>query len=180
MDCQHRARLSAFYDGELPGHAAREVRLHVETCPWCAAELEEIRELSGAFRELAEERPPVAVLRRAREAADAAADAAARVAVDARRAGPPVLRVAGALTALAASVLVIASAWLSDAPPPNPLPPAAVSVAPAPAWERVAMTLNAGPLPGEITDDPGRTALADARLANWMLQNLGVPAQGVP
>jgi hypothetical protein len=83
------------------------------------------------------------------------------------------------LTALAASVLVIASAWLWDAPPADALP-APVAVMPAPEWERVAMTLDTEPLPGLGPDVPGRTVLADARLAEWMLQNLGVRPQGAP
>ena len=86
--------------------------------------------------------------------------------------------VAGILTGLAASVLVVASAWLWEAPAPA-TGRARVVFAPAPAaeWERVAMTLDAGPLngvpgPPAGTDFPGRTVLADARLADWMLQNL--------
>ena len=54
MDCEYRTRLDAFHDGELPPAAAREVERHLETCPVCAAELAEIREVADSFGGMAQ------------------------------------------------------------------------------------------------------------------------------
>jgi anti-sigma factor RsiW len=163
MDCEYRERLNAFHDGELSPPAVRELSRHLETCPACAMELAEIREIARAFSDLAAEDISPAGVARAHEAADAAAS----------ELGSPVLRIMGLLAGLAASVLVIASAWLWAGPAPEPPQPQVVLLpAPTPEWERVAMTMEVGPLTGETPDIPGRPMLADARLADWMLQNL--------
>src|SRR5689334_9013498 len=98
MDCEYRTRLSAFHDGELCGRAAREVRLHLVTCAWCAAELSEIREVSRSFGRLAAERVPPGLFRRGHEAAEAAARGASSGSNSGSRSR--VLRVAGVLTGL--------------------------------------------------------------------------------
>jgi anti-sigma factor RsiW len=169
MECKYRERLSAFHDGELPEAAARELERHVAECAACAAELAEMRELSRSFADLGREDMTPSGLARAHQAADAAADDLAS----------PVLRVAALLTAVAASVLLIGSAWLSEVPTGGPRPPQLLAVMPAPApeWERVAMTLDASPLTGEVPGTSAGLVLAtappaDARLADWMLQNL--------
>jgi len=38
--------LEAYYDGELPSHRARQVENHLETCPNCLAEFENLNRLS--------------------------------------------------------------------------------------------------------------------------------------
>jgi anti-sigma factor RsiW len=167
MDCEHRISLSAYHDGELDQAAARETEWHVKACPACAAELAEIRALSRAFGRFATD--PMS--REGVAQAHAAAEAAALRA--------PVLRVAGVLIALAASVLVVGSAWLMEPVLPGyRTTPVAVVPAPTPDWERVAMTLNAAPLAVEAPDAPQPLLLADAAtdqtLADWMLRNLGV------
>ncbi len=48
-DCQYERKLHAYYDGELPARETREVEEHVRQCAACAAELEELRRLSGFF-----------------------------------------------------------------------------------------------------------------------------------
>ena len=83
------------------------------------------------------------------------------------------------MAALAASVLVVASAWLWALPgqggrPPPRLATRAPALAPAAEWERLAMNLEAEPLPGEAPQSPERQMLADARLAEWVLRNLEV------
>jgi anti-sigma factor RsiW len=164
MDCQYRVRLDAYHDGELPANAARELERHLETCPACEAELAEMRELSRSFGLFASECMSRASLERAHGLAEAAG----------YELRSPVLRIAGLLTGLAASVLVISSAWLWLAPAGD-IRPSQVVVAPArmPEWERVAMTMEARPLPGETPETHAGPMLADARLADWMLQNLG-------
>jgi hypothetical protein len=47
MNCESvRSLLTAFYDGELDQAAQEDVRLHLQSCAQCAAELAEIRSLS--------------------------------------------------------------------------------------------------------------------------------------
>jgi anti-sigma factor RsiW len=170
-DCTYHSRLSAYYDGELPSEAAREVESHVRACPACAAELAEIREVSELFTEFAPQRMSRAALARTHDAVEGDSQ-------------PRLLRIAGLLAGLAASAMVIGSAWLWETPTPAPPSKAYVhtgtkgtAVAKAPEWEMVAMTLRADPLPvhaggaqPEIVSEPA-VALQDT--TDWMLKNLG-------
>ena len=170
-DCEYRERLSAFHDGELDPLTREHVGRHVEACASCTAELRQMRQVTGMFDALAEE--PIS------------ADALGRVhrAVDRVEDDPPlsILRIAAVLTALAASVLVIGSAWLWEAPGAAAGSRQIVyHPHPTLVWERVAMTLEPDPLPRTAWDVGERTRLAgaDARLTDWMLGNLnGRPAQ---
>jgi anti-sigma factor RsiW len=49
VDCQHRIRLDAYHDGELPPAERSAVEAHLRNCPSCAAELAAMRRMSGAF-----------------------------------------------------------------------------------------------------------------------------------
>jgi anti-sigma factor RsiW len=167
MDCKYRELLNAYHDGELRPDAIMQLELHLKSCQSCAAELAEISEVSQAFAGFARE--PLS--------ADALAEAHANADSAVSDSPSPVLRMAGLLTALAASILIIASAWLREMPAPD-LGSQQITVAPSPMpeWERVAMTLDTGPL-SEETPQPGQPVLAEvrpaeARLADWMLQNL--------
>ncbi|HWE93923.1 MAG TPA: zf-HC2 domain-containing protein [Tepidisphaeraceae bacterium] len=168
-DCTYHSRLSAYHDGELPSEAAREVESHVSACPACAAELAEIREVSDLFTEFAPQRMSRAALARTHDAVEGDSQ-------------PRLLRIAGVLAGLAASAMVIGSAWLWETPTPASHPTKIVrigtretAVAKAPEWEMVAMTLRADPLPvqtgvaqPEIVSEP---AVADA--VDWHLKFLG-------
>jgi anti-sigma factor RsiW len=179
MDCPHRKRLDAYHDGELGDAETRDLERHLETCTSCAAELDEIHKVSEAFAGLVPTDVSPGAMARAHAAAEDAFEQAA--AAEGRRL---LVRVAGVLTGLAASVLVVASAWLLE-PPAAPTGNVDVAVAPRPArgpaaeWERIAMTLDAGPLLSDSPDAPGRLALAavasdgdEGRVADWMLRSL--------
>lgn len=164
-DCSYLDRLGTFYDGELDPLTAEEVENHVRTCALCRAELREIGNLSVRFDTMRGALPPEKLLARAHGAIDDGAG----------RPGSQLLWIAGMLSGLAASVLVIGSAWLADAPglpAERPAPRVVVLPLQVSDWERVAMTLRVDPLPGVPTDAPDRQMLADARLADWMLRNL--------
>jgi predicted anti-sigma-YlaC factor YlaD len=45
-----REKLGAYLDGELRGHALSEMQAHLQTCPECQAELDELRQLSHLLR----------------------------------------------------------------------------------------------------------------------------------
>src|SRR5690242_14878725 len=57
IDCDHRVRLDAYHDGELPPAERSAVEAHVGDCPSCAAELTAIRGVSGAFAATAPREP---------------------------------------------------------------------------------------------------------------------------
>lgn len=165
-DCEYRSRLDAFHDGELDAPAHERFERHLASCSACAAEVRELRRVARMFDAMAEEPMSVSALARVHRAVDQVEDE------------PPlgILRIAAVLTALAASVLVIGSAWLYEAPGTGTQPPRVVVYHPQPtaAWERVALTLEPDRLPRTAWEVGDRTRLAeaDARLAHWMLDNL--------
>ena len=48
-NCELRPRLDAYHDGELSPGERSDVEFHLRHCPSCAAELVEMRQVSGAF-----------------------------------------------------------------------------------------------------------------------------------
>jgi anti-sigma factor RsiW len=160
MECPNLHRLSAFCDGELPAVEADAMRAHIEQCAQCAAALTDIRQMSQTFVELRARPLSTVGLNRAHNAADKAADA---IGVN-----NATIRIARILTGLAASIAIIATAWLLDdnARPPAPaasVPPVAV----ASDWERTAITLDVAPT---TMDD--RLVFVDAAVTDWMLRSL--------
>ncbi len=52
MNCEEvGARLSEFYDGELPADLAAMISEHVNACDTCTAELQSFGQIAGLFRE---------------------------------------------------------------------------------------------------------------------------------
>jgi len=72
--------------------------------------------------------------------------------------------------------LIVSCVWLNELPAPAP-PGQPLARAEAPAWERVALTLRADPLPSGLD---GESYLADARLADWVLRGLANQPNGNP
>src|SRR5438105_12117203 len=145
-DCQFQSRVEAYHDGELSAEGRRAVEEHLERCEECAGELAWLRSVSGAVgrREVASglELTP-AELGRVHAAVDDAMDRADAAAPE----GYPIslYRTAGALMAIAASVLIVSCVWLSELPTPaGPRQPVGMAAVPneGQAWERVAMTLR--------------------------------------
>ena len=173
-DCQFQSRVEAYHDGELAAEGRRAVEEHVAACDACAAELAWLRSVSQSLgrRRGADVTP--ALLDRVHAAVDAAGE-------ESQRDAYPIslYRTAGALMAIAASVLIVSCVWLNELPAPaGPGNPAGgVAVAEAPAWERVALTLRADPLPSGLD---GEAYLADARLADWVLRGLGGSSERRP
>ena len=168
--CISPMQLEAYRDGELSAVDAGAVADHVRGCDACAAELKELGELSAVLSghaiDLGGSDMTSAELARLHQRLD---NTLART--DRRSSGFPAVK---AMMALAASVLIISAAWLSEMPRATVTSPSTpVVVAGAPQWERVAVTLQVDPpVPGT-----GMSGLADEEMANWMLQNLQpVPA----
>jgi anti-sigma factor RsiW len=159
--------LSAYVDDELDPSACQRVEEHLHTCPSCAAQLQSLKNLAEAFATYPYPDLNSTELDRLHQVLDEEVDA-------------PVLRLAGSLSVVAASVLIVATAWLLELRSTQPVPvasPANVTLAPAPAWEQVATSLHvdAPVYGGGIGNPMDRTQLADAQIADWMLQGLGGP-----
>jgi anti-sigma factor RsiW len=163
------AALSAYLDGELDASSRAALERHLVTCERCRGDLDALRELSQAFV-----RYPYADLTagersQMHETIDAAADA-------------PVLRLGGMMGLIAASILVVSSAWLVALPPSRPITPGAGNggamvatappVAPMDEWERIATSLRVDA--PRAADD--QVYLAEANLDEWMLKSLEGPA----
>jgi anti-sigma factor RsiW len=97
--CKQTARVGAYHDGELPAEEARRMQDHVGVCAACAEELEQLRKLS---RFLASAPMP-----------QIAPDALERLHGGVGMVRESVIiRLAGALTAVAACVLAVCTIWL--------------------------------------------------------------------
>jgi anti-sigma factor RsiW len=100
--CERTARVGAYHDGELTAEEARQMEEHLRICPVCAQELEQLRSLSRFL----------AAAPTARIAPDAVERLHARVGVVRESV---VIRLASALTAVAAAVLAVCTVWLWQA-----------------------------------------------------------------
>ncbi len=96
MPCDHTQLVAAFYDGELAPDQAREMAIHIESCPVCLQELRSLQRLSQSIAAAPLGQPSGITL--------------ARLASARRRQERGIRRLAGALTA-AAVVLLAVSVW---------------------------------------------------------------------
>lgn len=163
--CISPMQLEAYRDGEMSAVDAGGIADHVRGCDMCTTELKELGELSallsGHAIDLGGSEMTSAELARLHQRLD---NTLARI--DRRSNGFPAIR---AMMAMAASVLIISAAWLSEMPRATVTTPSpAVIIAAAPQWERIAITLQVDPpVPGT-----GNSGLADEEMTSWMLQNL--------
>ena len=158
--------LSAYLDNELAPAARAQVEEHLSECSSCAAELESLRRLSNSFATYPYQDLTDVEVEHLHDVLDESVDA-------------PIWRLAGTLGVIAASILIVATAWLVELPThANRSNTATVARAPiaAPApWEQAAMTLRVD-APAYSPDSPmpfESTQFADAQFADWMLRGLG-------
>jgi hypothetical protein len=159
--CAWRNRLGAFHDGELDSASAAQVESHLASCQACRAELDEIRELSSLARMIGAEGISPFGMRRIHQAIDAEPRFS-------------VLKFAGILTGLAASALVIGSAWLWEVPETRP-PQGEIVIVPdhRSDWTTLATTLEVRQLPRTPFEAREKAQmLAYADFSNWMVENL--------
>jgi anti-sigma factor RsiW len=147
MSCSFNQRLSAYFDGELDAASAEQVRRHVEQCAECAAELAELKGLSGLF----EQSPPPRLSQIAMYRLHNKADMLVR---------GDVLRVARYVRAVAACVLVGSWLWLANSS--AAVPAAQETVQTAPPWLDVAVTATAETHSLDATTPAAAWYLADA------------------
>lgn len=160
-DCVFNSRLSAFHDGELDPAASREIQQHLQTCADCAGQLEEIRGMSSLFGSFGSDPITEDELARVHEAVDNV-DAPLQL----ERVSP--FRIAGFLTAAAASILVISAAWLREMPAGNPTLPHRTVVR-LDGWEYAAANLTAPP---GLSDQSDTAMARDTGAEDWMLRQL--------
>lgn len=153
MEPCEKMPLSGYLDNELDPLTRQNVAEHLQQCERCSAEFEEIREASQFVAQFEFQDITPAELQRAHESL-------------------PQLqpdfnwRLYGALSAVAASILVVGASWLAA------LPQSTRVIADKPAqvaeWEQVATNLRIDPA---IAGDE-QPAFADARVADWMVEEL--------
>jgi anti-sigma factor RsiW len=147
MSCSFNNRLSAYFDGELDAATTEAVRRHVEGCAECAAELAELKKLTGMF----EQSPPPRLSQIALYRLHNNADVVVR---------GDVLRVARFVRAVAACVLVGSWLWLANGS--GTVPTAQETVQTAPPWLDVAVTATAETHSLDTTTPAATWYLADA------------------
>jgi hypothetical protein len=89
----------------------------------------------------------------------------------------PLLRIAGFMSAVAASLLIISAAWLAELPHRNPVTPSPVSVLPidSPEWQEVAVGVYVSPKAFQTDnslDNLPAFAQADTQIVDLMLGGL--------
>jgi anti-sigma factor RsiW len=171
-DCKYQQLLGAYHDAELDAQTQADVHQHVQTCDLCRDQLGQIRRLSGLIRTADGNRPDDAIrpdeLRRIH-------NAVRQVEHD-----RPLLRIAGFMSAVAASLLIISAAWLAELPrrapiAQAPMPPLSID---APDWQQVAFLEYVPPVPFQIDDTHNSLPAfaqadgADTQIVNLMLAGL--------
>ena len=167
--CPFDGMAGRYCDGELDPVDRRKFELHLDRCDVCTRNVERVRELSEWFGPARALEPQEAVLDRLHETIALHGD------FEKRRRMRDALSAARMLAALAASVLIVAGAWLFDgagAPATPKSLPSPQSIAQAQPWERTALTLEVDPPMGGAGLEPDQQ-----RLLDWMVASLGKPEQ---
>lgn len=166
--CQYKSRLDAFHDGQLDPEQSREVSHHVAGCAQCAQDLANLRTLSEALSQVRFGDISQIELARLHKKLDSGTDRS-------------LLRLAGGLTAVAASILIISLAWLTQGSSIRPGDPSPTQVTQTslPQWEQMAMGADPEQFPvggieapGALTPNTGVAEIPDRETANWMLQSV--------
>lgn len=155
LECSYQTSLASYFDGQAGPERAREVESHLPNCAPCSAELKRLAQLSELLRTVRPEGIRPDELARVHEAVEGVEDRG-------------VIRMVFGLSAVAASILIISTAWLYDAPqaPSGPVAPVALEQ----PWERMAS------LGRPVQTDQGRqtgTAMGTQETIDWMIQGTG-------
>ncbi|MCD6303745.1 MAG: zf-HC2 domain-containing protein [Planctomycetes bacterium] len=156
--CEYQRQLSAYYDGELPDEQAAELQRHLRQCESCRRELRRLEAISAVLVSAALGRPSREAVERWR---GAFRPARARA----------ILRLARAVTAAAAAILLVCSValWQRWSRPPESFRQAA-------AWEKLAASPPSGQVAAAILagdDSAEADESPDVQLAQSILGSLG-------
>ena len=156
MNCQDvRNQLDAYLDGELDPTSRASVDQHVANCAPCANELRTLRQLSASFASFRVELPD-GLMDRVHDAVERARDTG-------------ILRIARAMSAVAASIVLAGTFYLTYATSQS-APQASTGTSYAASWERAAAGAD---LAGDA-QTAGATSgnTGDVQLAELILSDL--------
>jgi anti-sigma factor RsiW len=166
-ECPFQSRLSAFHDHELDAETAEKLESHLAGCPACNEQLLGIRAVSRLFREAPSGRMSQFGVSRLHAVAETAAK---------RRDVFPMFKM---LTAVAASIFVIAGAWLVESPgqTQGTHPVVLDPMVDAPIWEKLA---TGGRLelpremgqPSDVAKGPDSQDRSRLHFQDWMIESL--------
>lgn len=156
-ECSHQTSLESFYDGQAGPQVAREIERHLPTCAACAGELERMAQLSQLLGTIRPEPIRADELSRLHQAVDGVEDRS-------------VLRLVAGLSAIAASILIISSAWLYDGPRPANL---TVVAARQQTWEQLASSGRADEPINARTMGTARNDKLRRDTTDWMVVGMG-------
>lgn len=167
--CPFGGMAGAYCDDELDPAERVRFQRHLNRCDDCARDVMRVRELSEWFAPVRVLEPNESVLDRLHKTVALRGD------FEKRRRISDALPAARMLAALAASVLIVAGAWLLDgggAPATSKPIPLSQTIARAEPWEKTALTLEVDPPVGADGLRPDQQ-----RLADWMVASLGKAQQ---
>lgn len=152
--CTYQTSLESYYDGQARPELARQIESHLPTCAACSTELGRMAELSELLGAGRPEGIRPGELARLHEAVEAFEDRG-------------ILRLVVGLSAIAASILIISTAWLYDGPRPNTTRLVRTPTTEQ-TWERWA---SEGRIEVPSGARPTGTAMSDT--THWMIQETG-------
>ena len=154
--CQFGQSVDAYHDGELSPAERERFERHLASCPACTQDLESIRAITRRLASAKLPAIPADVLGRLHR------DAPSRTVR--RREDRAVLRIAEALTAAAAAILIVGSVGLFRTAQSSPSSTSSsAGRAPVAAWERAAVTLQ--------VDDASADRQDPTQLAAWTAED---------
>jgi anti-sigma factor RsiW len=141
LECRYCEKLGAYRDGQLDATAWSMLEQHLGRCPFCAAELDRLGRLSALLKGAGAVEMPAEAMRRFHATAEAAGSFSLH-------------RLAEALTAVAAAILVACALWMWS-------PSTAGGPTGAPVWE------------ASVLQRPSETpAGQEDQFAVWVVQDL--------
>jgi len=149
MNCKFSDQLEAYHDGELSAAAASALEAHLPTCPACSQRLSELAQISNLFA--AAPVPRLSQMSRHR--------LHHKIADEMDRS---LVRFAWGLSAVAASIMIIGSAWLMQVKEVVPAPAPTVTAQAAPPWTGVPTSLDGDTVSHEAATPVAQWYLADA------------------
>jgi anti-sigma factor RsiW len=148
MNCEFSQQLEAYHDGELPVDAHAAMQAHLLSCPACSQQLAELAAMSNLFATAPVPRLSQISQHRLHHKLTDEMDRG-------------LVRLAWSLSAVAAGIMVVGSAWLmqlGNVPAAGPV----ATVQAAPPWADVHATAEAETVSREAATPVAQWYLADA------------------
>jgi anti-sigma factor RsiW len=158
--CACHPDVQPYHDGEFDVERGQSLQHHVSGCDKCSRELRQLKKLSALLAIPTTEEMTDQEIANLHRAVDGF-----MLDAEPRTLAFPWLK---ALSAAAASILIISAAWLAQGPATPDAPQAPNVALTQNDWMRIAVTLQVDPPPPGF----GEPGLADSQVANWFLENL--------